>query len=114
MKNYKKALVYVGEELYNEYILQDNTNNKIEYKDDSCTNTIELIEDNLTIIRENEEFTLNMESKKDYALYLLKELNYELDIKINYLDYFKEEKDLIIAYQLETNDKEIRIILKGE
>ena len=90
--------------------LLDNT---YEYQDDSCKNIIEL-NDNVTLIRENAEFKLILKVNEKCALYELKEYGYNMNIEVNYFDIIKEEKALIISYQLETNDKEIKIVLEGE
>lgn len=114
MINYKRVQIFIGDELYNEYKLKQINDKSFEYQDDTCHNIIEFIDDNIKITRENEEFLLIMNNNKEEALYTLKELNYELNIKINYLDQIKENNNLIICYQLETNDKEVKLILEGE
>ena len=73
-----------------------------------------LNEEEITIIRENDEFLIVINSNNEDGVYTLKELNYELYIKVNYFDHFLDNNDLIIAYQLETNDKAIKLVLEGE
>lgn len=114
MNKYKNIKIFIGESLYNEYKLKVLNNNIFEYVDDSCHNTIEFFSDYVKLIRENEEFLIEITSNKEEALYRLKELNYELDIKVNYFDIINEDKDLILCYQLETNDKQVKLILEGE
>jgi len=113
--NYFKSIeIYIGDEIFNNYNLIKNDNNIFEYQDDSCHNIIEFINDNVRIIRENQEFLLIINSDAIEASYKLKELNYELIINVNFFDLIKEDNNLIICYQLETNDKAIKLILKGE
>ena len=114
LKSYKKIKIFIGDELFNEYHLNKTIDNKYEYFEDEVKNTIELTEGKIIIIRENDEFFLKINSNNEEGLYILKELNYELYIKVNYFDYFYENNDLIIGYQLETNDKAIKLILEGE
>ena len=111
---YKKVKIYIGDEFYNEYVLKKIDESIYEYQDDSCKNKIEFINELGKITRENDEFLLEMASNQEQALYTLKELNYELDISINYFDIIKENNNLLISYQLETNDKEVRLVLEGE
>lgn len=114
MHKYKGVKIFVGDDLFCEYKINYIKNNIIVYKDDSCINKIELLDDKYILTRENEEFLLIIDNLKEFAYYKLKELNYELDIKINYIDKYKKNANLIISYQLETNDKEIKIMLEGE
>ena len=114
MYNYKSVKIYIGDELYNEYKLNKIKDNKFEYKDDSCNNIIEFTEENIRLCRENEEFSLTINSNEEKAVYTLKELNYELNIEVNYFDQIKEDKNIVLCYQLETNDKAIKLILEGE
>lgn len=114
LKNFKSVKIYIGDEFYNEYKLNKIIDNRFEYKDDSCLNIIEFTEENVKLIRENDEFLLIINSNAEEASYTLKELNYELDIKINYFDQIKEGNNLMLCYQLETNDKAIKLILEGE
>lgn len=114
MKNFKKIKIYIGDEIYNEYKLNKISDNKFEYQEESTLNVVEFIEDNIKIIRESDEFLLVINSNKNEALYTLKELNYELNIQVNYFDKFYEDNNLVIGYQLETNDKAIKLVLEGE
>ena len=114
MYNYKSVKIFIGDELYNEYKLNNPTDNKFEYQDDTCNNTIEFIDDNIKLSRENDEFLLIINSSELKALYTLKELNYELNIEVNFFEKIKDNNNLIICYQLETNDKAIKLILEGE
>lgn len=114
MSKYKKVKIMIGEAFFNEYPIKNRDNQFIEYQDDTCINTIDIKDNGILFTRENSEFLLIMDSSKETAFYKLKELNYELDIKINYFDKLIENEQMIISYQLETNDKEIRLILGGE
>lgn len=114
MKNYKKVKIYVGDDELNRYQVTNLENKVYEFQDDTCINKIEINNDNIILTRDNEEFLLIVDKTKKDAYYKLKELNYELDIPINYFDLFEDNNNLIITYQLETNDKEIKLILEGE
>jgi len=113
LNNFKSVKIFIGDVFYNEYDLKKSNDNTLVYQDDTCNNKIEFIEDNIKVTRENDEFLLIINSNKEEALYNLKELNYELTIKVNYFDQIKDSSNLIIAYQLETNDKAIKLILEG-
>ena len=114
MSKFKNVKIIIGDECYKEYKITNITDNIFEYQDDTCLNKLEISNDKIIFIRESDEFLLIMDSTKDNAYYKLKDLNYELDIKINYFDQREEDNKLIISYQLETNDKEISLILEGE
>lgn len=114
LKCYKKIKIFIGDELFNEYSINEVSENKYEYFEDKTKNTVQLNEEEITIIRENDEFLIVINSNNEDGVYTLKELNYELYIKVNYFDHFLDNNDLIIAYQLETNDKAIKLVLEGE
>lgn len=111
---YNKVTIKIGDELYGSYKITHLKEQLLEYNDDSCNNKLELHDDEIILTRENEDFLLIMNNTKEEAFYKLKELNYELQIKINYFDKIIENHKLIICYQLETNDKQITLILEGE
>lgn len=114
MNKFTKVKIAIGNELYFIGEVINSKENSIEYTDDSSKNKIEIVDDKIIYTRENNEFLLVMDNTKEYAYYKLKDLNYELDIKINYLDKRIEDNKLIISYLLETTDKEINIILEGD
>ncbi|MBQ6687382.1 MAG: hypothetical protein IJN03_02545 [Bacilli bacterium] len=114
MAIYNKVNIKIGNELYGSYDVHYLKDHLLEYNDDSCNTKIEIKEDEIKLIRENEEFLLIMNNTKEEAVYKLKELNYELEIKINYFDKIIEDNNLIISYQLETTDQPITLILEGE
>ena len=109
---YKKVKISIGNRFFAEYKINNISTNTFEYQDDTCLNKIELFSDKVIFTRENAEFILVMDNTKDTAFYKLKELNYELDIKINYFDKMFEENKLILIYQLETTDNEISLTLE--
>ena len=112
LPKYKSIKILIGGEYYNEYQL-DIKGNTYQYEDESCLNKIILLDEKIEFIRENDEFLLVMNNKKETAFYKLKEQNYELDIKINYFDSVVENNNLIISYQLDTTEKDISLILES-
>ncbi len=114
MRKFKNVKITIGDKLYKDYKINYLSDNLLEYKDDDCLNKLEILENKFTYTRESDEFLLIIDSTKETAYYKLKELNYELYIKVNYFDKRFENSKLIISYKLETTDNEISLILEGE
>lgn len=109
--NYQNIKIFIGNELYKIYKITKTDDDTYEYYDDGAKNLI-VLEPELSIIRENDEFKIVIKTNEKHALYKLKEYGYEMNIEINYFDYFIDNNKLTIAYQLETNDKEIKLELE--
>ena len=68
----------------------------------------------LIIIRENNEYYFKLDIKKNTCIYKLKDYNLTYDIDIIKTS-FKEEKDeIIIEYELNTDDSVVKLVIKNE
>lgn len=71
----------------------ENINNMFEFQDYGCLFT-----------RENDEFRFILDTNEEEATYLLKETNTLLDIKVERCNFKRKRNQVIIEYQLETDD----------
>lgn len=61
------------------------------------------------LIRENDEFKFILDINKKESNYLLKKHNLKYDIKVIEANIERKEKEIIIKYQIETNEELITI-----
>ena len=84
---------------------------------DGINMQIDIDNDSLLLKRENEEFFffLTISSEKNECSYLLKEVDTNFEIKVDYADYKLDKNKLIINYQIETDDflTTLEIVFKG-
>ena len=101
--------IYNNDILNKEYLnINSMKNNKITFKLDN----IKTIINNNILIRENEEFKFEIDLLNKKATYLLKEKNYlyDIEVKKSYIQY--DNNKIIIIYNIETNEEEIKIVLE--
>ena len=108
LKKYNLKL-YQNSKLIQEDIIKAITNNnKISFIHKDVKNTI----DNDTYIRENKEYKFLIDLINKKSSYLLKNNNILYDIEVYASSIEKNEKKIIIKYNIETIEQSIKIILE--
>lgn len=81
-------------------IMKDN---KLFFIDENCNMQVSFSVDNITILRDSSEYSLELNFKQDKTLpgkYLLKEHNMIIDTKVNTIKLVIDDKKLFAIYKL--------------
>lgn len=63
-------------------------------------------------LRENNDFKFKINIKDKTSEYLLKEKNLNYDIKVEKIEYQKNQDNITIIYKIETDNQETKIVLE--
>lgn len=108
-----QLLFYKNNILVNTYHHVKCDNHCYEINDDDVLMKITTKPD-LTIIRENKEYYFKLDIKKNTCIYKLKDYNLTYDIDIIKSSFTEKSDELIIEYELNTDDSMINIVIKNE
>ena len=108
-----QLLFYKNNELVNTYHRINCEHHHYEIEDNDVLMKITTKPD-LIIIRENKEYYFKLDIKKNTCIYKLKDYNLTYDIDIIKSSFTEKNDELIIEYELNTDDSIVRIVIKNE
>ena len=99
---------------HNEELIEQNIINIIDNKKQKTfiLNDIKNTINNNIFIRESNDYKFILNIEDNISTYLLKEQNILYDIKVNKSSISYKDNKIEIIYNIETNDKDIKIILE--